>query len=104
MKPACPKCHAVVEYLEHGGLVSFRCPVCGWHEEGTVNRPIFPPIELGTALVAKAVAPISAAALKAVREECKAASAISLETLRQELTSAAGLWLGNLPAYRDQGS
>jgi hypothetical protein len=89
-----------VEYLENGDMYSIRCSACGRHEEGTVSRTLFPSTEPGPALVAKAAEPISAAAFKVVREECKHAAAMSLEKLRKELTSEFGFWLGNLPEYR----
>ena len=100
MKPACPQCFAVVEFEEHGDLFSARCPKCGWKVEGTANRPLFPDVEPGPALVAKAAAPVSAAILKVVREQVGGASPASLDDLRSKLTSGEGLWLGSLPKYK----
>ena len=100
MRPSCPKCFTVVTYEEHGGLFSIRCPNCDWKEEGTCNHALLPPVERGPVLVAKAVAPVSAAALKAIREECKSKKVASLEVLRTKLTSGAGLWLGEIPKFK----
>lgn len=99
MRPACPKCHAVVTFEEHGGLFSIHCSACGWHEEGTCSRELYPPTP-AQVLVARADAPVQASALKVLREQLSFAAAQSLETLRNQLTSPDGLWLGNVPLYR----
>ena len=99
MRPACPSCHTVVAFEEQGGLFSVRCPACGWHEEGTCSRELFPPTP-ARLFVAKAEGPVSASALKTIREQFVAAAGISLESLRTQLTSSEGFWLGNVPQYR----
>ena len=100
MRPGCPKCFTAVAYEEQGGLFSISCPNCGWHVEGTCNRPLFAPSERGPVLVARAATPVSAAALKTIREECRSEKIVSLVTLRSKLTSEDGLWLGTIPKYR----
>ena len=99
MTPACPKCHTVATFEEHGGVFRILCPACGWHEEGTCSRELYPPV-LAQVLVAKADAPVHASALRVVREQLSFAAAQSLESLRSQLTSPDGLWLGNVPKYQ----
>lgn len=98
MRPACPKCHAPVAFETHGGLFSIRCGACGWLEEGTCNEPLFSSTHTQF-LVAKANAPVSAAALKTIREEHAPARAMSLDDLRTQLSSGNGLWIGYIPQH-----
>ena len=100
MKPACPNCHADVSFETHGGLFSIRCRSCGWLEEGTCNQPLFSSIH-SQFLVAKATPPVSAAALKLIREEHPPAQAMSLDVLSKQLTSRNGLWIGYISRHRE---
>ena len=99
MKPSCPQCHTRVVFAEHGGLFSIKCSACGWHEEGTCSSDLYPVIPTQV-LVAKADPPISATALKVIRELLPFAGTQSIEALRNQLTSQDGLWIGNVPQYR----
>ena len=81
-------------------MFSIRCPACGWKEEGTVNRPLGPPTKPGQILVAKSASPVSASALRVIRDECKSAAAATLADLRAALASESGFWLGYLPQRR----
>lgn len=87
-------------FEEHGGLFSARCTVCDWHVEGTVNRDLLPRLDPAPYLAARAVAPVSAAALKLVRTELTAAKDKTFEELRCALTTAPGIWVGNVPSYK----
>ncbi len=100
MKPACPKCFAAVPFQTHGGLFSVHCNSCGWHEEGACNGALFSSMP-SKVFVAKANAPVSAAALKTIRSEHAAARAMSLDALRDELSSEGGLWIGDVPLHRE---
>jgi hypothetical protein len=99
MRPACPSCHTVVAFEEEGGLFSVRCPACGWHAEGTCSRELFPRTP-ARVFVAKASVPVLASGLKTIREQFVASAGISLESLRTQLTSPEGFWLGNVPQRR----
>ena len=100
MKPACPKCHATALYEEHGGLFSVRCSVCHWHLDGTVNRDLLPRIDPAPYLAARSDVPVSTAALKIVREVLVAAKNKSFDDIRNTLTTAPGMWVGNIPAHQ----
>lgn len=87
-------------YEEHGGLFSVRCSLCQWLVEGTVNRDLLPRIELGLSLAARAKAPVTTAALKIVRAALVAAKDKSFDDIRKMLTTAPGIWIGNIPAHQ----
>jgi hypothetical protein len=100
MKPACPQCHSVAIFEEHGGLFSVRCSVCDWHVEGTANRDLLPRIDPAPYLAARAAAPVSAAALKVVRAELENWKGKAFDDIRRALTTEPGIWVGSIPAFK----
>src|SRR3954471_17806069 len=101
MKSACPNCERDLLLHEHGGLFELRCESCGWHEEGTVNRALFPP-ESGSSveLVARSKHPVTAQTLKLLRKVCRAAALLTPAQVLEQLQSEYGLNLGVFPLYR----
>jgi hypothetical protein len=100
MKPACPQCHSLAVNEEHGGLFSVHCSVCDWHIEGTANRDLFPRIDPGPCLAARAAAPVSAAALRVVRAELANAKDKAFDDVRRALTTEPGIWVGRVPPFK----
>lgn len=102
MKPSCPQCHGTTEFSDAAGLFKVHCQRCNWIVEGTVGYawPDMPPSERIPVMAAKATAPVSAAALKRVRDLFAEARRLPLSVLAAQLSSADGLLVGLLQAYR----
>ena len=101
MKPSCPQCHGTTEFSEAGGLFELHCQRCDWNIEGTVSYtwPDMPHSERMPVMAAKATLPVSAAALKCVRDLFAEARQLPLSVLAAQLSSSDGLLVGLLQAY-----
>lgn len=102
MKPSCPQCHGITEFSDAGGLFEVRCQHCDWSVQGTVSYtwPEIPRTERMPAMSAKAAPPVSAAALKSVRDLFVEARRLPLGVLAAQLSSTDGMLVGVLQAYR----
>ena len=101
MRGSCPQCRGSTEFSDAGGLFEVRCQSCDWSVEGTVSHtwPDMPPSERMPVMAVKVAPPVSAAALKRVRELFAEARRLPLAGLAAQLSSADGLLVGLVRAY-----
>lgn len=102
MRASCPQCRGSTEFGDAGGLFEVRCQSCDWSVQGTVSHtwPDMPPSERMPVMAVKAAPPVATVALKRVRELFAEARRLPLAALAAQLSSADGLLVGLVQAYR----
>lgn len=101
MPQTCPRCSAIVTVAEIGDLVMTGCPACDWEELAIVAR-VFPEMPRSTSAMVevRALRPLSATALAALRALSESVRAIPMAQLQERLHSPQGVSLGLQGEYR----
>ena len=95
----CPECSAPVDTEVHGGLFTSSCTNCSWNESGTVSYGWFEMPRSTTVGVSVLLsgAEASAAGLRELRSASKAAAAMGIQALAQQLSREVSFQVGVFP-------